>query len=423
MKKLVYILVTTIIFFSCEDKSSHEGHDHGHEHGHESENHDENGVTITQNQADNLNIILGTFSKIKLSEVIETNGQLELAPQNFADVHVLMEGVITKINVIEGNKVKKGQVLAILQHPDIIKFQEDLISKNAELSYLKSEYNRQEKLYTEKVGAGKDFDKIKSEYFSAKAIVEALKVKVRMIGLSPKQIIAGNIRQSIYVVSPLAGTVSHVETNIGEYVSTNKRLFGIVDNQKLHCSFKVYENDVFKVKEGDQIEVTSPSMNGKTFTATIYSISPVFNENPKSVMVQASFKNVEQTLISGMYVTGKIQTDSLTRTVIPRTAVITDDEKKYVFVSQKKETTKQDHEAHNHEGHDHSENDHSKHDHPEEHEEELSFKKVEVKIGIEEENWVEILNTSDFDSNDAIALTSAYYLQAEIGKGETEHVH
>ena len=414
MKKIIYILFTSLILFSCEN-NSHEGHGHEDEHSHsESEHHEENGVTISQEQAEDLKIKVGHFSEIKLSEEIETNGELELTPQNIADVHVFIGGVITKIHVIEGDKVKKGQILAVLQHPDIIKLQEDLISKSAELSYLESEYKRQEKLYNEEVGSGKEFQKIKSEYNSAKAIVDALKIKLQMLGLNAEQVVEGEIKQSIAVVSPLGGTVSHVETNVGEYVSTDKRLFQIVDNQKVHCAFKVYENDILKVKKGQEIKVTSPSFGAKSFVATIYSISPVFDENPKSVRVQARFQKMDERLISGMYVSGKIKTDSLTRIVVPRTAIISEEDKKYVFIHHEDEGSE-----HRHEEHD------GEHNHMEEHQHqnEIHFKKIEVKTGIEEGDWVEILNLDDIPKDAEIALTSAYYLQAEIGKGETEHVH
>lgn len=420
MKKIAYILFATLILFSCENKSDHEGHEHGDEHsGHESEHHEENEVTITQVQAEDLKIKIGTFSQVNISETIETNGELELAPQNIADVHVLMGGVITKINVIEGSKVKKGQVLAILKHPDIIKLQEDLISKSAELNYLESEYKRQEKLYTEEVGSGKEFQKIKSEYYGAKALVDALKAKVTMLGLSAQQVMSGTIKSYVSIVSPLSGKVSLVETNIGEYVSTDKRLFQVVDNQHLHCAFRIYEKDILKVKEGQLIEVTSPSFGNQVFTATIYAISPAFEENPKSLHIHADFMQHDERLISGMYVTGKIKTDSLTRIVVPRTAIVSEEDKKYVFIHHKDEGSEHRHEGHHHEEHD------GEHNHMEEnnHQSEIHFKKIEVKTGIEEGDWVEVLNLDDFPKDAEIALTSAYYLQAEIGKGETEHEH
>lgn len=413
---------------SCESNKGHEHDGHGHEHGEEqedghghneeSEHHVEDEITITTKQAKSINLKIGELKSLKVSEVIETNGELELAPQNIADVHVLIGGVITKINVIEGTKVKKGQVLATLQHPDIIKIQEDLISQNSELNYLKQEFKRQEKLYTEKVGSGKEFQKIKADYEGRNALVDALKAKVRMLGLNPEKVINGSITESLNVRSPLNGKVSLVETNIGEYVSTDKRLFQVVDNDHLHCAFRIYENDILKVREGQEIIVSSPSFGSKSFIATIYAISPAFEETPKALHIHADLKKHDDRLISGMYVSGKIKTDSIQRNVLPRTAVVQEEGKKYVFIHHEESKEAQ----HVHE--DHSEHE-GEHNHTEEndHENEIHFKKTEVKTGVEEGNWIEILNAENLSDNKEIALTSAYYLQAEMAKGETEHVH
>lgn len=413
MKNIAYIILATFLLYSCgsSEKSYKDGHNHEEQHGysHERESHDENEVSISSQQATNLNLRLGSFSSIKVSEVIEANGELELAPQNIADVHVLMGGVITKINVIEGSKVKRGQVLATMKHPDIIKLQEDLISKNSELSYTEKEYKRQEKLYSEKVGSGRDYQKVKSEYEGVKALVDALKAKVRMLGLNPDQVINGKISEYINIKSPLEGKVSLVETNMGEYVSTDKRLFQVVDNKHLHCAFRIYEKDILKVKEGQQIEVSSPSFGNQTFTATIYAISPSFEENPKSLHIHADFDDHDERLISGMYVTGKIKSDSISRTVLPRSAVVVEDGKKYVFIKSTEEKHEAEHahiEKHSYEG-----------------ESQLKFLKMEVLTGIEQDDWIEILNASDFPDDAETVLNSAYYLQAEIGKGETEHEH
>lgn len=418
MKNIAYIILATFLLYSCgsTEKSHEDGHNHEEEHGHshEGESHDENEVSISSKQATNLNLRLGGFNNIKISEVIEANGELELAPQNIADVHVLMGGVITKINVIEGSKVKKGQVLATMKHPDIIKLQEDLISKNSELSYIEKEYKRQEKLYSEKVGSGRDYQKVKSEYEGVKALVDALKAKVRMLGLNPEHVIKGKISEYVSIRSPLDGKVSLVETNIGEFVSTDKRLFQVVDNNHLHCAFRIYEKDILKVKEGQKIEVSSPSFGNRTFTAIIYAISPAFEENPKSLHIHADFEEHDDRLISGMYVTGKIKTDSISRKVLPRNAVVTEGEKKYAFIKSMEEKHEAEHaneEEHSHEG---------EHDHDEP---KLRFLKMEVLTGIEQDDWIEILNASDFPEDAETVLNSAYYLQAELGKGETEHEH
>lgn len=425
MKKIAYAILALFLLISCEEHEghNHEGHDHeGHDHGgHEHEGHDhgvEEGhhdgeVILTDNQAESLQIKIGVFQSRKFSELIEVNGELELTPQHIADVHVLIGGVISEIKVVEGDPIKKGQVLASLKHPEIIKIQEELISKSTNLIYLENEYERQKTLNNEEVGSGKEYQKIKSEYLGAKGLVDALVARIELLGLNADRIMEGQIVSEIAIKSPINGRVSLVETNIGEHVSTDKRLFQIVNNTQLHAAFRVYENDILKVVEGQEIVVNSPSLGNQSLEATIYAISPVFEDNPKNVHIQAKFNKPDSRFISGMYVSGKIQTDSLVRVVVPRSAVIIDEGEKFVFVHHEDENDAEP----DHEGHDH--------EHLEEidHHDEIHFKKMLVKTGIEEGEWIEVLNVSEFPENVEIALNSAYYLQAEIGKGETEHVH
>ena len=421
MKKLTYILLASVLLFACNSKHEHDHKEHKHEesshdeHGHDEhdDHHEEGTVSLSKAQTEATNLKLGSFKEIKISEIIETNGELELAPQNIADIHVLVGGVITNIKVIEGSKVKKGQLLATLKHPEIIKLQEDLISQTAELNYLEKEYTRQEKLYSEQVGSGKEFQKIKAEFDGGKALVDALKAKIRMLGISPENVINGKITEALHIVSPISGQISLVETNIGQFVSTDKRLFQVVDNRHLHCAFRIYENDILKVKEGQEIIVSSPSFGTTTFKAIIYAISPAFEENPKNVHIHADFTEHDERLISGMYVSGKINTDSITRTVLPRAAVVIEDNKKFVFVRQEAEETS----VHEHDEHEHD------HNTDNDHHDQLNFKKVEVQTGIEQDDWIEIINRKDFEATAEIALSSAYYLQAELGKAETAHVH
>ena len=82
-------------------------------------------------------IELGTFSMKNLSEVVNANGYTKLPPQNQADVSVHMTGIVKSINVIEGQYVKKGQVLATLESPEFAQLQEAYLTSKSNLEFLK----------------------------------------------------------------------------------------------------------------------------------------------------------------------------------------------------------------------------------------------------------------------------------------------
>jgi cobalt-zinc-cadmium efflux system membrane fusion protein len=107
-----------------------------------------------------------TLKLRNMGEYVEANGELEVPPQNEATVTAIIGANVQSIKVIEGDKIKKGQVLAYLSHPDIIDVQTEYSSNWNQLQFLTSDYERQKKLYDENVGSGKEFQRIKSEYLA-----------------------------------------------------------------------------------------------------------------------------------------------------------------------------------------------------------------------------------------------------------------
>jgi len=71
-----------------------------------------------------------------LSENVKANGKLEVPPQNEAAITAIIGANVNAIKVIEGDRIKKGQVLAYLSHPDLVKLQTDYVNIYSKLAYL-----------------------------------------------------------------------------------------------------------------------------------------------------------------------------------------------------------------------------------------------------------------------------------------------
>ena len=104
-----------------------------------------------------------------LSAVINANGYTKLPPQNQADVSVLVTGVVRSINVIEGQFVKKGQTIAVIESLEFTKLQEAYLTSKSNLEYLTTEYERQKTLNDENVNSKKALQRAKSDYETEKA--------------------------------------------------------------------------------------------------------------------------------------------------------------------------------------------------------------------------------------------------------------
>ena len=95
-----------------------------------------NTVELSDEQIAAMEITTSKVEKMNLAYTIETNGTLELPPQNRASVSAILGGRVKNIQVIQGDKVKKGQLLATLENPEFITMQQDYLTTKNQVAYL-----------------------------------------------------------------------------------------------------------------------------------------------------------------------------------------------------------------------------------------------------------------------------------------------
>lgn len=428
-KKLIFIismaiLVAIISYFAFFRHSDHDGHDHGAEstnadttqaHHDEAEenNAHEKMVHLNTVQYKNSGIDTGWFEQKNLSEVINANGYTKLPPQNQAAVSVQFPGNISTIKVIEGQFVKKGQVLATMQsiaynnlRLERSKLNEQLKTSQANLEYLKLDYARQKELSEENVNAKKVFQKVSSELKFEEAKISGLQSHIAILN---QNIQIGGTSTSPYIniIAPISGNITAVDVNIGSAAEIGKPLFSIVDNSKMHVDLLVYEKDLFRVKPGQNVRFMLTNQGNQEIAGKIFSVGKSFENDTKSVAVHADIVNEKQLLIPGMYVNALIDIGVNKVAALPVDAVIKAEGREFIFVLEKVY-----HEEHD----DHGKGE--KHVEGDDHEEEISFARIEVKTGTTQLGYVQVTPLVMIHDGDKIVVKGAYYLQAHLQKSE-----
>jgi cobalt-zinc-cadmium efflux system membrane fusion protein len=383
----IIMLMIVIAISACSNSSS----THTGEHAHPSSNE----VTINARQIKTLNLKFGPIEQKNIGAKIQINGTLEVPPQSKADISPLKGGIIKQIYVIEGDKVRKGQVLATMQHPDFIDLQSSYSTNINELAYLEQEFNRQKKLNEEKVTSDKVFQKIEADYKKLKARAEAQKIQLQLLGINSSGVAEGKIYSSVNITSPFNGFVSAVETNIGAYVEPMSKLFEVVNTNDMHADFMIYEKDVDKISVGQKIEFSTLN-SSKISQASVHNISPVFETEPKALHIHADIESDKSQLIPGMYIKGSVSINNYLTTAVPEDAIVEENGKYFVFIKSPKAKDKDG---------------------------QMSFIKTEVSVGLTSAGYIEISFLEQVDANVDIAYNGAYFLLSEMTKEENEHEH
>ncbi len=404
-KSILFIALIIFSLNSCkpENTGSDEHSDHKEsemtEGGHEGEGNNQleaQKLHLSQQKFETLGLKVDSLPTKNLTGYIQANGQLEVPPQNEAAITAIIGANITQIKVIEGDEVRKGEALAYLSHPDLIKLQTDYTSAYNKFNFLEKEYARQKKLYEADVSSGQQYQETESEFLSTKGMVRGAESQLKLLGLNLEKIQNGEIYEEVPVISPIAGFVEKVNVKIGQFVPQQKELFEIVNTHHIHADLMVYEKDVSKVKEGQTVEFNIESLPNSALKAKIYSVGKTFEKNPKAVHVHAEIENKQGNLLPGMYLTGKIATSDNEVTALPEEAVIAENGENYIFTAKKIS---------------------------EDGEEEWELSPLKVITGAEDDGWVEIKLFQPIPADQKVVWNKAYYLISEMKKGETEHDH
>lgn len=400
--KLFTLFIAISLFVACNDGGGKAGETASKEEpvaeeGSHIAKADSGKVFLSDLKYNSLGIEIDTLPTRPISDLVSASGQLEVPPQYEATVTAVIGANITSIKVIEGDEVKKGQVLAYLSHPNLTRLQTDYIQAFNRLQFLEKEFERQQTLNEKGVGSGRQFQQARADFQVVKAEVKGLESQLRGLNLGIANIREGNLVENIPIVSPIEGAVEDINVQVGQYVDPQTELFEVINTEHVHADLLVFAKDVYKIEVGQKVLLQMESIPGKTYTAKIYSIGKKFEQDPKAVHVHAEIQEDTQNLVPGMYINGKIVTGSEAEvTALPEGAVVEEEGKSLIFIAEKREKNG---------------------------ETEWFFEPLEVKTGETNDGWVEIKLLEPLPEGAKVAWNNAYYLIAEMKKSQTSHGH
>jgi len=349
-------------------------------------------VELRDDQIVLANIETGTIAFRSLSGTLKASGMVTSAPQNMAMVCMPMGGFVKSTAFMPGNAVSKGQTLAVIENQEFIDMQQNYLEAKSKFEYAEAEFHRQEELYRNEVSSEKSMQQVTSEYRNLKAQVKALEQKLSLIGINPAGLHEDDISSSVALVSPISGYIKAVNVNLGKFVVPSDVLFEIINSDRLFLELTLFEKDANKVSAGQKI---SFFINNETeqHEAVIYQTGKSVNAD-KTYNVYANIRGVCKNVLPGMYVNALIEAPGNTVPALPSDAVVSFDDRYYIFVfdRNKEEDGKPF----------------------------TEYRMVEVKKGIDDEGYTEVILPEGFDLKTAkIVIKGAYnLLSAKKNAGE-----
>lgn len=346
---------------------------------------EENVFKLTKTQFTSSDMELGRLEMKEFHEIVKANGMFDVPPENKATISTYFGGTVKSIRLLPGERVKKGQVLFTLENPDYVQLQQDYLEAKGQLSFLKSDYERQKNLAKDNVTSQKKYLQAESDYTVMKVKLESLSKKLTLMGINPNSLVIDNIRTIINITSSINGFVTKVNIARGTFLTPSQTAIAIVDTDHLHLELNIFEKDLPKVRIGLPIRFRIQEDSSKEYEASVHLVNKTVDTENRTIGIHGhlSDEEIAQIFNPGMYVEADILTTSESRTALPKNALVEVDGKHYVLV-----LTNSTNEGY-------------------------SFVKKEVETGSSNNGYVEILNTDDFKANSEILTKGSFNLITE----------
>jgi Cu(I)/Ag(I) efflux system membrane fusion protein len=248
---------------------------------------------------------------------LRTVGVVAPSERGLSQVTVRFTGWVEKLTAATGERVRRGQVLATIYSPELLKAEQELL-----------------------VARGWGAQPGKPDELTA-SLGESARQRLVLMGISEREIDevvrTGKATVALPLRSPADGFVVARSAVVGGAVQPGTVLFDIADLSKVWVNADVYEQDLARVAVGQEARLELAAFPGQSLTGRVQQVSPVLEAQNRTMRVRVELKNRFDAsgprLRPGMYGTVFLALPATTGLMVPSEAVVDTGENKYVFVA------------------------------------------------------------------------------------------
>lgn len=240
-----------------------------------------------------------------------------------ADKNILLSpeagGNIISINVKEGDKVRKGQILGRL-NTEMIERTIKEVQINYDLAV--TTFKRRKNLWDQNIGSEMEFLQAKSKKEALEQKLESMKAQLDMA----------------LIKSPIDGVVDDIFQKTGEIAGPQIPFARIVNIDKLYLIADVSEMYLTKIHQGDEVEIDFPVIN-KKITKKVFRVSSVIDPSSRTFRVRVNLDNKDKMIKPNMMAVLKLLIySSDSSIVVPSILVKKDFTGKFIFIAEKQDS-------------------------------------------------------------------------------------
>lgn len=364
-----------------QEEGGHQDNEHAGE-DKDSDHKEEGMIALDQEQMAAAAIELKTAGAMQITSSLQLPGEIRFNEDRTAHVVPQVAGIVESVSANLGQKVKKGQVLAVINSSAISELRSELLNAEQRLSLARTAYQREKKLWEQRISAEQDYLQAQSALREAEVAVRNAQQKLRAIGASGS---SGSLNR-YEIRAPFDGTVVEKHLGLGEAVREDANAFLISDLSSVWAEIIVSPKDMQVVRVGEKVVVQATALSASAQGKISY-VGSLIGEQSRTAKAHVVLPNTGEIWRPGLFVNVEVVSDEAQVPVaVAADAIQTVDGKNVVFVRVPG-----------------------------------GFAAQEVTLGRASGKFVEI--KSGIDAGTEYAATGSFAIKAELGKGSAEHSH
>jgi cobalt-zinc-cadmium efflux system membrane fusion protein len=258
-------------------------------------------------------------------------GIVESDPARTAAVLTPLGGRILELKATLGDRVRKGQVLAVIDSPDLAQAYEDDDKAADNLQLTQKNLTRQEGQYKLGAASSRDLDQARSDHAQAAAEFVRTQAHLKAIGVSGT---AGKRSSLLSVEAPVGGSVTTLTVARGNMINDpTQPIMTIADLSTIWVTALVPEKDVAAVAKDQEAAVDLDAYPGRTLRGKVLFVSDVIEPDSRRNKLRIAFPNPDNTLKPNMFATVTLAGAKQTRVLLPTSALLMNNDRTTVFVA------------------------------------------------------------------------------------------
>jgi cobalt-zinc-cadmium efflux system membrane fusion protein len=291
-------------------------------------------VWLTKEQVTEAKIQTEVVGEQDVDDVITTSGRVTFDDLKVSHIYSPVTGRVVKIDAQLGERVKKGQTLAVIQSPDVGTATSDIGKADADLIAAQHDFDRKKDLYASHAASQSDFETAEDTLRRAQAEKSRAVQRGALFhsGGSTDSVSSGFALTSTIDGEVIARAVNPGAEIQGQYGQGGAvELFTVGELDTVWVLADIYEMDIARLKPGAHATVKVVSYPNKVFDGRVDWVSGMLDPVSRTAKIRCVFDNKDRLLKPEMYAQVDVAVDQKRELAIPRTSIVRMGDQTVVF--------------------------------------------------------------------------------------------